>query len=422
MAVGRLATPGELNMEPPSTFKSEARQILFDNPTSNLSYQDVKNLEFKLVIPEKVNLQATAPFECADWSIQSWTCFYYLPFKLGIRLPIPPLARQLLNFFEIALSQLMPNGLRILLSLKVLIERQKLDLSFENLMYTYYLKEHDTDCGRYLVAARHHRGHLISELKTRDPDWKPKFFFGQGDLVNRVRSIWNNAGNPCPRLEDMTKYVWISYGFKILCGTQFLEPVTDVERASGTTTMSNLKLLSSKEALKRQMERIDMKNGEECRQCPSPLDFQTNREVIKFPSGVSVYSDLGSTLKQADQLLFPEDEAHLSKIGTSQAVHWALAGAYQTHLFLRKDVKSLSKKVSSLTSFNAKMKKELKESSDKDVKVWERWKELKALDVDDDDEDEDRNGGADVKLEKEAIGRGAGDDLEGPRENQDQDS
>ncbi|KAK0605014.1 hypothetical protein LWI29_021842 [Acer saccharum] len=125
-----------------------------------------------------------------------------MPFKLGLRFPIPLLARQLLNFFEIALSQLMPNGWRILLSLEVLIERQKLDFSFENFLYTYHLKEHDTDCGRYMIVAQHHRGHLISELTTRDPDWKPKFFFTQEVLVDRESKVDPGSGRRDDDAED----------------------------------------------------------------------------------------------------------------------------------------------------------------------------------------------------------------------------
>ncbi|KAK0574177.1 hypothetical protein LWI29_019377 [Acer saccharum] len=125
MVVGRLATLSELDMEQPTTSKSEVGRFLTENPTLRLSYQDVKNLEFELGIPDLIKLQAAAPFEHADWFIWGWTCFYHLPFKIGLRLLIPPLTRQLLNFFEIAPSQLMPNGWRIFLSLEALIEREK---------------------------------------------------------------------------------------------------------------------------------------------------------------------------------------------------------------------------------------------------------------------------------------------------------
>ncbi|KAK1565430.1 hypothetical protein Q3G72_026358 [Acer saccharum] len=68
--LGCLATPGELNMEPPTTSESEARCFLIENPTSRMSYQDVKNLEFELGIPDSVRLHAATLFERADWSIK----------------------------------------------------------------------------------------------------------------------------------------------------------------------------------------------------------------------------------------------------------------------------------------------------------------------------------------------------------------
>ncbi|KAK3230317.1 hypothetical protein Dsin_002198 [Dipteronia sinensis] len=182
IVVSRLATRGELNMESPSTSKGEVGRFLSDNLALKLSYVDVKKLEFELGIPFSVSVRAAAWFKWADWSILGWICFSLLPFKLGLRFPIPSMSRQLLNFFESAPGQLMPNGWRILLSLEVLIRREKLDFSFENFMYSYHLKEHDTDCGRYLNAAKQHRGYLISELTIRDPDWKPRFFFAQGVL------------------------------------------------------------------------------------------------------------------------------------------------------------------------------------------------------------------------------------------------
>ncbi|TXG59614.1 hypothetical protein EZV62_014187 [Acer yangbiense] len=214
--------------------------------------------------------------------------------------------------------------------------------------------------------------------------------------------------------------------------------------------------------------------------------------VIKFSSDVSVYSDPSSVLKQADQLLFPEDEAHLSKIGASRAVDWGLVGAFQalqSQLFLRKYVKNLSKKVSSLTFSNSKIKKELDEARssevrakeamkesvagleeeaarlkaslkssedklsqiderlaevmerldevadevvietrgklmheylygvteswnpDKDIKIWEKWKALKELEVDDEEAGEKKGNEAASGLEKETVGSHAGDNL-----------
>ncbi|KAK2657945.1 hypothetical protein Ddye_010997 [Dipteronia dyeriana] len=70
-------------------------------------------------------------------------------------------------------------------------------------------------------------------------------------------------------------------------------------------------------------------------------------------------------LKEVDQLLFPEDEAHLSQIGAYRVVEWGFTGAFQalqSQLFLRKDIKSLFKKVSTLTSLNTKLKKKVEKT------------------------------------------------------------
>ncbi|KAK0579417.1 hypothetical protein LWI29_026144 [Acer saccharum] len=53
---GRLATLGELNMEPPTTSESKAGRFLMEKPASRMSYQDVKNLEFKLRISDSMRL------------------------------------------------------------------------------------------------------------------------------------------------------------------------------------------------------------------------------------------------------------------------------------------------------------------------------------------------------------------------------
>ncbi|KAK1557038.1 hypothetical protein Q3G72_016580 [Acer saccharum] len=281
------------------------------------------------------------------------------------------------------------------------------------------------------------------------------------------------SGNPYLHVEDLVKYVWIRHRFEILCGTRFLEPVTDVERAFAIATMSNMKLLSTKDALKMQMERINKRKWKRAANVPAskeveqvervepiePLTLSKKAKkhlhpddessgkglVMKFPSDVSIYSYPGPMLKRSDQLLFPEDESRLLKIGASRATNWGVVGAYQAlqaQLFLRKNVKSLSKKVSSLTSSNAKMKKDLNEAkyveagakeamkgaveklseadaferldkavdkavietrgklmqeyllgqndtwdAEKKINLWEQWKKLKALDIDDEGDD-----------------------------------
>ena len=66
-----------------------------------------------------------------------------------MRLLIPRLIRDVYDHYLIAPSQLMPNTWRILMALEILSVRQGVECEIRDVLYSYYLKEHDTDKGRY---------------------------------------------------------------------------------------------------------------------------------------------------------------------------------------------------------------------------------------------------------------------------------
>ncbi|KAK2646270.1 hypothetical protein Ddye_021465 [Dipteronia dyeriana] len=141
-------------------------------------------------------------------------------------------------------------------------------------------------------------------------------------LVDGVRSTWNNAG-----VDDVTRTQRIllidpkEKSWKVLLyeeslrksslmkhttfeqsGTQFIEPITTIERAFTAVTMLSLRpLLSPKDALKKQLSRLEERKEKRI--------------------------------------------------------------ALQSQLFFMKDIKSLSKKVSTLTSSNTKLKKEVEKTN-----------------------------------------------------------
>ncbi|KAK0601630.1 hypothetical protein LWI29_025936 [Acer saccharum] len=140
--------------------------------------------------------------------------------------------------------------------------------------------------------------------------------------------------------------------------------------------MSNLKLISFEEALKRQMERIEKRKGKRAAHVPAPKVQETinvepsdsielaskkkkrpcsNDEAssinVKFSPDICIYLNLSSMLKQVDQLLFPKDDDRLGKMRHSRVVDWGLTGAFQDTM--------------------------------KEIEVWEQWKKLKALEVKD---------------------------------------
>ena len=61
--------------------------------------------------------------------------------------------------------------------------RHEVKCEIGEVMFSYFLKEHDTNKGRYQLIARVGRVLIITCLRTNDRNWKDKFFFIKGELV-----------------------------------------------------------------------------------------------------------------------------------------------------------------------------------------------------------------------------------------------
>ncbi|KAL5861375.1 hypothetical protein ACOSQ4_002671 [Xanthoceras sorbifolium] len=169
--------------------------LLLVNPASVLKEEDVMRIRYSYGIPDGVTPRAPFKWERPDWDIPKWTCFYELPFQqVGFKLP-----GKVLDHFELALGQLMPNSWRILLRLDLLCTREGIVFELPDLFYTYSMREYDTEKGRYNLNLRVNRKHLITELTTNDRSWKDMYFFARGLLVkwpigdSVVRTTWSKA-------------------------------------------------------------------------------------------------------------------------------------------------------------------------------------------------------------------------------------
>lgn len=69
------------------------------------------------------------------------------------------------------------------MALEVLSVQHNVECDVRDVLYSYYLKEHDTEKGRYQLIARVGRVPIITCLRTNDQFWKDRFFFVKGDLV-----------------------------------------------------------------------------------------------------------------------------------------------------------------------------------------------------------------------------------------------
>ncbi|KAF3443635.1 hypothetical protein FNV43_RR13325 [Rhamnella rubrinervis] len=74
-------------------------------------------LKERYSFPNNVVLSAPREGERVDSVQDGWICFYEIAFKLGLRLPFHRVINMVLNYFNLAPRQLMPNGWHYLLGL-----------------------------------------------------------------------------------------------------------------------------------------------------------------------------------------------------------------------------------------------------------------------------------------------------------------
>ncbi|KAF3456013.1 hypothetical protein FNV43_RR00656 [Rhamnella rubrinervis] len=85
--------------------------------------KDMSYLKERYGFSQNVVLSVPKKGERADSVREGWTYFYEIAFKLGLRLPFHNIINMILNYFNLASGQLMPNNWRYLLGLIVLSER-----------------------------------------------------------------------------------------------------------------------------------------------------------------------------------------------------------------------------------------------------------------------------------------------------------
>ena len=119
------------------------------DPSSCFQEFDILKLRYMYRIPAAMEIHAPLPHECVDWDIQGWWSVYVFAFEFGFRFLVPKLLREVISHFEIAPSQLMPIAWRILMTLECISMRHDIEFGLGELLYTYFLWEHDHEKGRY---------------------------------------------------------------------------------------------------------------------------------------------------------------------------------------------------------------------------------------------------------------------------------
>ncbi|GMN47463.1 hypothetical protein TIFTF001_016629 [Ficus carica] len=194
-------------MEPPRRLSTESF-LRTSNPRSVLTDSDLSDIRGRYGFPNEVQLRLPFKGERADTVSEGWICMYTIYFECGLPLPLPPLLVQTMHHYNLAIPQLMPNGMKVFLGLIVLSEEANIELSVDDVLAIYYLQENSKDHGRYSMYPRRKK-QVVGEMKNADRYWQDRYFFmhvnkkSMGDLANAFYPLWGtlrkcNAPNfPC---------------------------------------------------------------------------------------------------------------------------------------------------------------------------------------------------------------------------------
>ena len=69
--------------------------------------------------------------------------------------------------------------------------RHGIEFGLGEMLYTYFLREHDREKGRYNFYVRPDRVQLVNHLKTNDRGWKQSYFFHSGRVI--VWTVWSGG-------------------------------------------------------------------------------------------------------------------------------------------------------------------------------------------------------------------------------------
>ena len=121
-----------------------------------------------------MEIRATEAHEHVDCEVPGWVALYGLSFQDGMRLSIPRLVKEVLDRFKITSNQLMPNAWHLLIFIECLSMRHGVEFELGEVLFSYYLKEHDKKKGHFQLLLRRERSLLVTCLWSNDSGWKDK--------------------------------------------------------------------------------------------------------------------------------------------------------------------------------------------------------------------------------------------------------
>ena len=112
-------------------------------------------------------------------SVPKMVCFFEVAFDNGLRFPLHPFMKGVLQHFNVCPSQLSPNGWGILVCLLVFFRDRGLNVP-SIALFLYLFSEKETSEGFLYFSRRSGAPLVISNLPSSHRLWKGHYFFVSG--------------------------------------------------------------------------------------------------------------------------------------------------------------------------------------------------------------------------------------------------
>jgi hypothetical protein len=152
--------------------------------------EDIDRIRSRYQIPDDVVLRIPDSDERACCpKYEGDVAFYEADFKAGLRFPVQPFVRELLDYLSLAPGQINPNGWRTIISCMVMwrvTSNGEEDLTVDEFLFCYEPVQIALSRGFWTFKNRDMNSRVVQGLPSSDRIWKDGYFFVCGDNWERL--------------------------------------------------------------------------------------------------------------------------------------------------------------------------------------------------------------------------------------------
>jgi hypothetical protein len=152
---------------------------------SKIRQDDIDRIRHRYQIPDDVVLRIPDPDERACCpKYEGDVAFYEVDLRAGLRFPVQPFVRELLDFLSLAPGQVNPNGWRTIISCMVMWRvnsNGEEDLTVDEFLFCYEPVQIALSRGFWTFKNRDANSRVVQGLPSSDRIWKDGYFFVCGD-------------------------------------------------------------------------------------------------------------------------------------------------------------------------------------------------------------------------------------------------